>query len=291
MSIRAKVIADSISPAGARITTFELKYPRRIHDELMTHRAFSRNASSSRAIPLEKMKRWVTEDPYIPIHWGKNQKGMQATEELSEDAIAHATIDWLAARDQAVAFADSIASLGVHKQIVNGLLAPWAHIIVVCTATDFSNWFALRMHRDAIPEIQCLAVRMARALAASAPEAVPCGNWHMPYTTAAEQLSLDGPTLRKISAARCARTSFRTHDGRESVVAEDVALYERLVGEDPKHSSPTEHQAMASFWAGYRSGNFIGWEQARQKIAGNAAPPDFDWMARLEAYGDHDYIV
>jgi thymidylate synthase ThyX len=82
--ISAKIIADSISESeyGDRITTFELEYPRFIHGELMTHRLFSRNAASSRAIPINKMMDQVLTAPAMPVEWGLNKSGMQAEEML-----------------------------------------------------------------------------------------------------------------------------------------------------------------------------------------------------------------
>ena len=74
--IEAKVILDSVSPAGKRITTLQLKYPRFIHSEFMTHRAFSRNAASSRAIPVLKRLDMMCQDPVIPLEWGLDQSGM-----------------------------------------------------------------------------------------------------------------------------------------------------------------------------------------------------------------------
>lgn len=289
--IVANVIADSITPAGARLTTFELCYPRVIHAEVMTHRQFSRNASSSRAIPWERMRRWVLDEPYVPIHWGKNQKGMQATGELSLHERDAAVREWLDARDAAVKHADRLHELGIHKQIVNRIIEPWSHINVVCSSTTFENFFALRIQRAAMPEIQCLAVRMARALAASTPVLRDIGEWHLPYVTDAERADDDIEILRIISAARCARVSYRTHDGRVSTAAEDVALYRRLVGADPKHATPVEHQAESAFSPRRRSGNFTGWIQHRQLIHGESAGPEFDWHSRMIEWDGVDYIV
>jgi thymidylate synthase ThyX len=80
--IKAKIVADSISPQGHRITTMLLTFPRFILAELNTHRVFSRNSASSRAIPFEKMVKMVEEDPFIPIAWQKDHRRMQGTEYL-----------------------------------------------------------------------------------------------------------------------------------------------------------------------------------------------------------------
>src|SRR5262249_51665207 len=121
MRISAKVIADSINPAGNRITTFVLVYPRFVHCEILTHRALSRNSASSRAIPISKMIEAVTSDPAEPIHWGKNQRGMQAAEELGEGQRQSARNTWLLAAKVSTRLAQLLSEQGVHKQIANRL--------------------------------------------------------------------------------------------------------------------------------------------------------------------------
>jgi hypothetical protein len=302
VTIRATIIEDSISPAGARLTTFELCYPRVIHAEFMTHRVFSRNASSSRAIPWARMKQWILDDPYVPIHWGKNQKGMQATEELTEDEQKAARKLWLEASYDAVGHADRLMSLGIHKQIVNRLVEPFGHINVICTATDFANFFALRIHKAAMPEIQCLTVRMARAYAASGPDlrrmdADDPHCWHLPYVSTAERETFSLNNLLAMSSARCARVSYRTHEGKAPTLEEDLKLFEQLVGGEPKHATPTEHQAVplarviGAGIASSMTGNLRGWFQHRKQIQGEAARPDFDWRARLVEWDGVDYVV
>src|ERR1700693_1578480 len=109
MTVSAKIVADSVGQAGQRITTMQLRYPKFIHGEFMTHRVFSRNASSSRAIPVERLIQDVIDDPAMPVFWGKNQKGMQAKEELTGNDLYMAKREWLRARDQAVASARMLA--------------------------------------------------------------------------------------------------------------------------------------------------------------------------------------
>ena len=156
--ISAKIIADSINPQGQRITSFILTYPRMIHGELMTHRVFSRNSASSRAIPFKKMMEMVEKDPFIPIAWQKDHKGMQGTEyftksdlaaeefkeEIPDTAIEHLTQVWLAARDNAVRHAKYANEIGLTKQICNRILEPFMWHTVLVTATEFDNFFELR---------------------------------------------------------------------------------------------------------------------------------------------------
>lgn len=272
--ITAKIVADSINPWGVRLTTFVLSYPRWIHAEFMTHRVFSRCAASSRAIPIAKMIQRATKATAFPVHWGKNQKGMQADEELSPKDQERAKDVWLAAAETAARYAQELADIGVHKQIANRLIENFQNIEVVVTSTAWANFFALRTHKDAQPEIQTLASTMLEAYNRSSPDLRAIGDWHLPFVTEIERASYPVATLAKISSARCARVSYLTHEGKEPNLAEDLALFDRLMGSTPKHASPTEHQgfviATTSEFAGC-SGNFgrgCNWAQFRKTIPG-----------------------
>ncbi len=145
--IAAKIVADSVSAKGHRLTTMVVTFPRFILAELNTHRAFSRNSASSRAIPFQKMVKAVQENPFIPIAWQKDHKGMQGTEYLSTEYDhlgEHAWYAWLEARNQAVRIAKSINELGVTKQLCNRLLEPFMWHTAIISATDWSNFFKLR---------------------------------------------------------------------------------------------------------------------------------------------------
>jgi hypothetical protein len=288
VTISAEIVLDSIGPHGIRLTTMQLCYPRAIHSEMMTHRRFSRNASSSRAVPWRRMMKWVVEDPYIPVHWGRDESGMQSRSEIPCPEVARRI--WLEARDWAVLHADRLAGLGLHKQLVNRLIEPFGHINVVVTSTDFANFFALRIHEDAMPEIQTLAVALARALAASTPTGLRPGEWHLPYVDAVERYMLSPEDLPKLSTARCARISYLTHAGKVPTIVEDLRLFDRLLGADPKHASPAEHQARC-LATPEPSGNFTGWLQHRKQIPGECAGPEFDWRARLARWEGVDFIV
>lgn len=280
MTIQAKIIEDSISIEGKRITTFQLLYPRFIHAELMTHRVFSRNASSSRAIPVSKMIAMVREEPAMPIHWGANQPGMQASCEVGMEKLLHVQGLWLKAAHRAADIAEQMMEAGLHKQVANRILEPFQHISVVLTATEFSNWFELRAHPDAQPEIQALAIEMQKAMAQSIPQELDCGEWHLPYVTLDERndrfFKNNPELLRQVSAARCCRVSYLRHDGTAASISDDLALCERLVGAKPLHASPFEHQATpdnyiknmdVGFWEqGDMHGNFTGWIQYRKQI-------------------------
>lgn len=278
--IYAKVITDSVSPSGVRLTTLELQYHRFVHSEMMTHRMFSRNASSSRAIPIEKMIAAVRNSPAKPIHWGKNQPGMQAREELTGMELDAVKNDWKYASVRMAEVAQLMSDMGLHKQVVNRLLEPFQWIKVIVTATEYDNFFALRCHADAQPEIAQLALRMKEAMEASIPVELQPGEWHLPYVNLWEFDDSGDPLPEaiKCSVARCARVAVLKHDGTHPSIEDDLKLYDRLVGSSPEHASPCEHVATPmdnpSFdipgishmdkFGNYWSGNFKGWRMYRK---------------------------
>ena len=262
MTIEASVVADSVSYEGDRITTLQLKYPRFIHSELLTHRVFSRNASSSRAIPVKKMLAEVWNRPATPIHWGKNMAGMQAREELGAMRMGISKLLWRWSGRGMCAVVWLMDKVGLHKQVANRLLEPWQHIHVVVTATDWENFFALRCHPDAQPEFQDLALKMRSAMESSIPVKRAVGDWHLPYVTTSEREELPLKFAIEVSVARCCRVSYLNHGGSVSKVGEDLRLYDRLVSATPPHMSPTEHQATPGLWD-MRYANFMGWQSHR----------------------------
>lgn len=282
MSVEVKVIADSISREGVRLTTLQLKYWRAIHGEVMTHRVFSRNASSSRAIPVMKTIAQVLKAPAGPIHWGQNRPGMQARMELTGWRKTAAKGLWRTAGVMAAGIAWGMVKVGLHKQVANRILEPWQYIHVVLTSTEWDNFFELRLDADAQPEFRELAQEIKRAIDNSTPSAISRGEWHVPYITDEDRefvksFSVDDEDywnlLTKISAARCCRVSYLKHDGKKSIVSEDLALCDKLVGARPLHASPFEHQATpdsADVSGGWRfpvtHGNLMGWIQNRKLI-------------------------
>lgn len=284
MAVTARVIADSIADGCPRITTMQLRYPRFIHSEVMTHRVFSRNASSSRAIPVERMIQDVIDDPAVPVHWGAEQKGMQAYGEhfgsVWYSANGYSYCEgrkeaWLRARDNAIASAKSFADAGYHKQIVNRILEPFQHINVLVTATEWDNFFALRDHPDAQPEIQALARAMREAMAGSEPDHLSDNEWHTPYITADDCFEVDhefndgrtqsGQIIRCVSAARCASVSYKTVDGKPMTIDRALSVFDKLTG-DPLHASPFEHIARPDPSNGDGCRNFTKWHQWRADL-------------------------
>jgi thymidylate synthase ThyX len=315
---RAEVICDSIGEHSPRLTTFKLRYHRFIHSEFMTHRMLSRNASSSRAVPVAKLIAEVRDDATraAPVWWGAEQKGMQSGGELSNERYATVTGDpmnvspmeaaqltWKNAALQAAGFAQAMVGIGVHKSIVNRILEPFSHINVIATGVEdaWLNFFGLRLDKAAQPEMRALAELMWAAWQASTPRKLTPGQWHLPFVDQdalnaiqyagmrAVQLS-DGDISIRVSVARCARVSYESFEtGKRSTVEEDLKLYERLMGSQPLHASPAEHQATVDAFIGRSSimpsgevlawknpqqhGNLHGWRQYRKMLPGERIAP------------------
>lgn len=305
MPFDAKVLADSQSPAGYRLTTLEATFPRFVLAEFNTHRVFSRNSASSRAIPIAKQLRRVLEDPYVPVEFGSNQPGMQAGAALAGEKRDAAEREWLHARDDAVRrvlglVADPAAIapdadlfevlgeveaaiaerarpaewLNVHKQVANRLLEPFMWHTVIVTATEWENFWNLRCHPDAQPEIRTVAEAMRGAVEASQPTSLALDEWHLPLVRPEDREQVASiEDLIKVSAGRCARVSYLTHAGKRDLDA-DVQLHDRLL--ESGHMSPLEHPARpltaAELDENEWSGNFRGWHSYRKDVAGEANP-------------------
>ncbi len=254
----------------------EIVLPRIVLAEFNTHRVFSRNSASSRAIPVEKMIRMVKENPYIPSHWGKNQKGMQAELEVNYADQLRAQTRWMLARDAAIEHTQAMLDIGIHKQITNRLLEPFMWHTIICSATEWQNFFHLRNNEHAHPDIHIVAKLMQEEYEKSHPKLVRTGEWHLPYVFQEDidevdsEFQFDSSTaslakLIKICCGRCARVSYLTHDGKREL-HKDVELHDDLLGNG--HMSPLEHPATPCGSANYKSGNFVGWSQYRKLILG-----------------------
>ncbi len=305
MAFDAKVLADSSSPAGYRLTTLEATFPRFVLAEFNTHRAFSRNSASSRAIPIAKQLRRVLEDPYVPIEFGSNQPGMQAGPALDGEKREAAEREWLGARDDAVRRVLGLVSnpgglapdgdllevllqveevirnraqppewLNVHKQVANRLLEPFMWHTVIVTATEWDNFWNLRCHPDAQPEIRLIAEGMRGAMEASEPAELDWDEWHLPLVRPEDRKEVGSTEdLVKVSVGRCARVSYLTHAGKRDLDA-DIELYHRLLASG--HMSPLEHPARplssAELGKSEWSGNFRGWRPYRKDIPNEGNP-------------------
>jgi thymidylate synthase ThyX len=207
----AKILADSVSPAGVRLTTLQITFPRIILAELSRHRMFSLSVASSRAIPVKKRIEAVINDPFIPEEFGRNQKGMQAGEMLPLSVGQQAAEIWKQQLVSATYTARTLDLLNVHKQWANRVLEPFSWCTAVITATEFNNFFHLRCHPDAQPEFQKLAGMMRDVMEASTPQTVVSPDWHLPYTDPHAWFVPGNKHAALVSAARCARVSYLNH--------------------------------------------------------------------------------
>lgn len=237
--VEASVVAKSIAD-DQEICTMQIKCPRFIWAEVMTHRVFSRNAQSSRAVPVAKMIQEVWDNPVVPIEFGANQPGMQAGQEI--DDAAEAMDRWLLSSQSAAGYAEALNDMGVHKQVVNRILEPYVTISAVITSTQWDNFYDLRIHPDAQPEIRALAEAMKEAQEAQEARHT---DMHLPYVSDVEQGIYSRDALFKISAARCARVSYKNHDKTDCDPLKDIELANRLL--ESKHLSPFEHAAENMF--------------------------------------------
>lgn len=247
MAFAAKVIVDSIS-RGVRLTTLEVTFPRFVLAEFNTHRVFSRNSASSRAIPVERRLRMLEDDPFVPAAFALNKRGMQAGDELDERDNSKAQHVWVKMMRAAISGSEELLNAGVHKQWANRLTEPFAWHTVVVTSTEWENFFSLRCSAHAQPEMRTAAEMMRDAMRASTPVEKLPGAWHLPYVEGVDDHAFDARADRaaqqaKVSTARCARVSYLTHDGKRNVEA-DIDLYERLIS--ARHMSPFEHPAQAA---------------------------------------------
>lgn len=286
MGYSVRVILDSIGPNNARLTTFEMSHPRIVHADFMTHRMFSRNGASSRAIPVEKVLKRIEDEPMLPVWWGKNQSGMQAKEELDPETRDRVKSIWLRGCREALNLSRDLRALGLHKQLANRVTEPWAFITMVVTATEYENFFALRGHGDAQPELQKNAFEALRLYREeSKPRPLKAGEWHLPFVTGYDEEDLRAAgfstdELCKISTGRCGRVSFLSHEGKREP-REDVQKCDDLASSG--HMSPFEHPAQAmtteqwedwgriqaEAWIKHRvpMGNFWGFRQYRKTFS------------------------
>lgn len=268
-TISAKVVADSVH-SGHRLTTLELEYPRSIHAQLLTHRVFSRNSQSSRAIPVSKMIEKI--DPsdggqmVTPLKWQLNQPGMRAGSLMPVEREMVARQIWFGIGGAAISAARSLEVLGAPKQTINRLLEPFSTITTLVSSTTWDNFFLLRIHKDTQPEMVALARAMKKAIDTSEPEQLTKNQWHTPYVEYDNSWlphhPLDMglvPRELLVSAARCARVSYLNHGGGQEE-EKDVALALRLA--ENWHFSPLEHVAIPGERA--KPSNFQGWTQFRK---------------------------
>lgn len=273
---KIEIVADSKNEWGQRITSMVVTFPRFLLAEMNTHRALSRNSASSRAIRFEKMVQSVQDNPFIPLKWQKDHTGMQGTEYFDENfkydffsthqggytQMSTLPEIWLEARDHAIQVAEQLHSAGVTKQLCNRLLEPFMYHTALITATEWENFFALRVSEHAEIHFQDIAQKMLDAMNTSEPKRLKAGEWHIPFgdnlnprelyeyfgfnidyskidpieTRTVENLKV------KLAAVRCARISY-LNQGKETSIEDDLKLHDRLASSG--HWSAFEHCARA----------------------------------------------
>lgn len=298
--ISAKVIADSVYN-NIRMTTFEFTFPRIILAEVNTHRMLSKNAASTRAVPVESILKMVEESPAMMVHWGKNNPGMSSKEELIGLPLEAAKQTWIAASKAAISWAKVLTDkLGIngHKQWAGRVLEPWTMTKQVISGTEWANFFWLRDHDDAQPEFRELARCAKEAMDKSIPVAMQPGEWHLPYVPFKdgeywldEYTTVDLETAKKVSVSCCAQVSYRKLDDSTEKAHKIFSMLNIGSETKPCHASPLEHQATpmcaydeenslsSAFPATWEegvthmkrngtlwSGNLQGWIQYRQLI-------------------------
>lgn len=291
----ARVLLDSISPRGHRVTTMEVVMHRFVLAEFNTHRAFSRNSASSRARPARRVIQEVSDDPALPLSWPREQRGMRGGDEVSVEDMSYGAEIWRDAAENAVKSASELTRLGVHKSVVNRLLEPflWHTVIVTGDEEAYVNFFVQRCSPLAQPELRAAANAMLHAHTESDPCELDYDEWHTPLIQPEDVDLINAEVLyrnsiywqanpnwswweltNRVSAARCARVSYLTHEGKRDVT-KDLELYDRLVSADPPHWSPLEHVCRP--WSedpvydgivagGFPRGNLRGWVQLRHVV-------------------------
>lgn len=243
-------------------------------NNIVVHNCLSRNFSSSRAIPANKLRKEAWSHPFVPVYWGANKSGMSADQQLTGFKLSMAKFSWKLAGKFAVMFHKLMECVGVHKQTCNRIIEPWMSVVGTVTSTEWDNFLRLRYDHNAQPEIIILAKKIHDAIKNSTP-VVPADGVHLPFIDQQERDQFTIDQLIKISVARCCRTSYANCLGKKSQPEEDIKLYDRLLGNG--HFSPFEHIAFVPKGMG-KAGrppkdfqadmqrNFRGWYQLRAFI-------------------------
>jgi len=252
--IKAKIVQDSSLPTGERLITFNLRYGRIIHSELLRHRAASHSVKSSRAIPTKKYRKEAKTNPYIPVKFGTNQKGMQAGKQTSATASFGKKI-WRMSANFACLAHSLMEKANIHKEVANRILEPyvWVEETLTIEHDALLEIAALRIHPDAQEDIRKVVEEMMYEVENSTPLILDENQWHVPYVIRqvngnmvykdndGKNLTLDEAII--CSAARCARSSYANHDNSTTTYQNDQGLANKLIGSTPMHLSPFEHQA------------------------------------------------
>lgn len=303
--IKVEIVADSINQQSDRLISMVLTYPRIIHAEMMTHRMFSRNASSSRAVPVEKMIKAIRENTFCPFEFQKAHKGMQGFEYFTGKGKQECIDLWLESAELALQQAEKMKAKGISKQIINRILEPYQYYTMLITGSKecWDNFHSLRnpiynfSYDGKVPEdvfkskkevirglgigeyipeldktigeftdldwlkfnkgqaeihLMDLAEKIYDAMNESTPKQLVSGEWHIPFEDKMDTTKWDLDLAEghfdfslakvKVSTAMAARTSYTVvGDEKEIDYKKMIELHDRLISQDPPHSSPMEH--------------------------------------------------
>lgn len=285
-----QLIRHSRNPSGLEAITFQWTYERIIHAQVMTHR-WSRNASSSRAIPIGSMLKWIDDDPGLPLHLGRNRSGMQSGEEIGD--AEEAKIALLNKYQDARSFVKDMSDrFGLHKEILNRYVEPWGWITSVATMgqAQFFNWIALRCTEHAESNVQRVAINSLRLYAESTPQRLEPGDWHVPYFDDYIPYGLkESEPVRTAliwSTARAAWCSYN-HPTKEATFEDAKIRHDSCVAD--MHATPLEHALMAHY-DNFQHGAVPGYSSYRMMLPRESVRT-LDVAAVLKKYGDRDYLV
>ena len=324
--IKVEIVADSANSFGDRLTSLVLTYPRIIHSEMMTHRMFSRNASSSRAVPVDKMIKAVRENTFCPFEFQKSHKGMQGSEYFTGADRQECINLWLESAELALQQAEKMKAKGISKQIINRILEPYQYYTVLITGSKegWQNFFELRCgnydgfksRKEASKEflekgnintshwsdmdwrklnkgqaeihMMALSEEIYDAVNESTPKQLQAGEWHIPMISDSESLKLSTNDQIKLSVGRAANTSYTVvGDGKELTLEHAIKIHDKCV--ELVHSSVFEHCARAMSDEEYKV--FI-----KGKNIGTIAPYLFDdtskgWCNNLKGFIPYRYFI
>lgn len=252
--IDVKLLKYSCSNEAIHLYTFEVEIPRVILAEWNTHGIMNSNAQSSRAVPVAKLIEQVQKNPYYPPIWGKNQRGMQAYER-NDELVWGMPVDafWQDCINDACNKAHALDQAKYHKQIANRVIEPYSHTKLVISGTEWDNFFNLRIHHAAEPNIREMAIQIYQTMRTASPQSLNPGEWHLPYIDTYHNkngkivYSFKGKKLTteqaiRVSLACIAKVSYRSLDPSPEAVDK---IINTLFPDDgsPIHASPSQHIA------------------------------------------------
>ncbi|MDC0644080.1 FAD-dependent thymidylate synthase [Crocinitomicaceae bacterium] len=297
--IQASICANT----GQRIDTLICEYPRAIHAQLLTHRVFSKNSSSTRAIPLHKAIEQIEANPAEYI-WTSKQAGMQGAVITDEKLLGEINSEFNSAMGKMIDRANYLVNdLGVHKQNAGRLLEPFQNIKIVLTSTEWENWDWLRDDPAAQGEIAELARAISKARAEAEPMVLNEGEWHVPFVERERKESgglryftsettevddyvtvLTVEEAKLVSMSVCAQTSYRNADYS---LEKAIDMRGKLLDSKKVHASPSEHQSYAIDYKGVDSFVPTTWPDGITHVDHDGAL----WSANFKGFVQHRQLL